>query len=144
MWFFSETAVPSAYHTGWVPDCLIPFSAPAGKGGAPFRIEPDMNQGVWIDILIPGNAIAGTYSGNVTITVSDRKYKKIPLNIKVYDFILPDSTHLKNMFGYYPGYIAPRHNIARNSDEYYKLDLKYQQMAHRHRFDLVTGVANLD
>jgi hypothetical protein len=143
LWFFSETAVPSAYHTGWVPDCLIPFSAPAGKGGAPFRIEPDMNQGVWIDILIPGNAIAGTYSANVIITVSDRKYKKIPLNIKVYDFTLPDSTHLKNMFGYYPGYIARRHNIAGNSDEYYKLDLKYQQMAHRHKFDLVCGVDNL-
>jgi hypothetical protein len=144
LWFFSETAVPSAYNTGWVPDCLIPFSAPSGKGGAPFRIEPDMNQGVWIDILIPVNAVAGSYSGNITIAVSDKKFKKIPLLIKVYDFTLPDSTHLKNMFGYYPGYIAKRHNTENNSDEYFKLDLKYQQMAHRHKFDLVCGVDNLN
>jgi hypothetical protein len=144
LWFFSETAVPSAYNTGWVPDCLIPFSAPSGKGGTPFRIEPDMNQGVWIDILIPVNAVAGSYSGNITITASDKKFKKIPILIKVYDFTLPDSTHLKNMFGYYPGYIAERHNTDKNSDEYFKLDLKYQQMAHRHKFDLVCGVDNLN
>ena len=142
-WFFSETAVPSAYYTGWVPDCLIPFSAPPGKGGAPFSVEPDMNQGVWVDILIPENAVPGTYSGNAVITVSERVYKKIPLLLKVYDFTLPDSTHIKNMFGYNPGNIARRHNVERGSDEYYKLEMKYHQLAHRHRFDLVTGVKNL-
>ena len=143
-WFFSETAVPSAYYNGWVPDCLIPFSAPPGKGGAPFSVEPDMNQGVWVDILIPKNAIAGTYSGNAIITVSDKVVKKIPVILNVYGFPLPDSMHLKNMFGYNPGNIARRHNVQRGSDEYFKLELKYHQLAHRHRFDLVTGVRNLD
>lgn len=143
LWFFSETAVPPAYYTGWVPDCLIPFSAPPEKGGAPFSIEPEMNQGVWVDILIPDNAKPGKYSGNVAITISGKKYKTIPVSIRVYDFALSDTSHLKNMFGYYPGYIARRHNIERNSDEYYNLDLKYHQLAHRHRFDLVCGVDNL-
>jgi len=144
LWFFSETAVPSSYHTGWVPDCLIPFSAPPGKGGAPFSIEPDMNQAVWVDILIPENAVAGTYSGKATITVSDKLLKKIPVILKVYDFTLPDSGHLKTMFGYSSGSIARRHNVQRGSEELYKLEMKYNQMAHRHRFDLVTGVDNLD
>ncbi len=143
LWFFSETAVPPAYYTGWVPDCLIPFSAPSGKGGAPFRIEPEMNQGVWVDILIPENAVAGNYSGDVAIIVAGKKYKTIPVSIRVYDFALSDTTHLKNMFGYYPGYIARRHKIENNSDEFYRLDLKYHQLAHRHRFDLVCGVDNL-
>ncbi|NMC39417.1 MAG: DUF4091 domain-containing protein, partial [Bacteroidales bacterium] len=114
------------------------------KGGAPFRIEPEMNQGVWIDILIPENAATGNYSGNVAITVSGKKFKTIPVNIRVYDFALSDTTHLKNMFGYYPGYIARRHKIERNSDEFFRLDLKYHQIAHRHRFDLVCGVDNLN
>lgn len=144
LWFFSETAVPSEYYTGLVPDCLIPFQAPPGKGGAPFSIEPDMNQAVWVDILIPETASPGTYSGKVKITVSDRIVKNIPVNLKVYDFVLPDTQHLKNMFGYYPDYIARRHNVERKSDEYYQIDLKYNQMAHRHRFDLVTGVDNLN
>jgi hypothetical protein len=102
-----------------------------------------MNQGVWVDILIPDNAKPGKYSGNVAITISGKKYKTIPVSIRVYDFALSDTSHLKNMFGYYPGYIARRHNIERNSDEYYNLDLKYHQLAHRHRFDLVCGVDNL-
>lgn len=144
LWFFSETALPSAYHTGRVPDCLIPFSAASGKGGAPFSVEPVMNQGVWADILIPENASAGTYSGNVIITVSEKEFKKIPIYIKVYDFTLPDSTHISNMFGYYPLSIAQRHGVERDSEAYYTLDLKYQQMAHRHRVDLVTGVRNLN
>ena len=144
LWFFSETALPSAYYTGWVPDCLIPFSAPQGKGGAPFSVEPEMNQAVWVDILIPANAIQGVYTGNITITVSDKIYKKIPVNIKVYDFTLSDTTHIKTMFGYYPNYIAQRHGVERKSEAAYELELKYNQLAHRHRFDLVTGVRNLD
>jgi hypothetical protein len=142
-WFFSESASPSAYYTGWVPDCLIPFSAPSGKGGAPFNIEGNKNQGVWVDILIPKNALAGTYTGNAILTVSDKVVETIPIFLKVYDFVLPDSTHIKNMFGYYPGALAQRHGLSEGSDEYYNIEAKYQQMAHRHRFDLVTGVANL-
>jgi hypothetical protein len=144
LWFFSETALPSAYYTGWVPDCLIPFSAPPGKGGAPFSIDPNMNQGVWADILIPENATAGLYEGNAEITVSDSIVKSIPVSLKVYDFTLSDSTHIRNMFGYSPGYIARRHGVDRKSEAYYDLELKYHQLAHRHRVDLVTEVRNLE
>jgi hypothetical protein len=144
LWFFSDSAKPAAYYSGWVPDCLIPFSAPIGKGGAPFSIEGNKNQGIWVDILIPENSVAGTYTGNATITVADKIFKTIPITLKVYDFTLSDSTHIKNMFGYTPGTLAKRHGVIRGSDEYFNLELKYQQMAHRHRFDLVTDVPNLN
>ncbi len=29
-WGLSPSALPSEYYSGWIPDCLIPFSAPAG------------------------------------------------------------------------------------------------------------------
>ena len=48
------------------------------------------------------------------------------------------------MFGYYPGYIARRHGVDRWSEAYYDLELKYHQLAHRHRVDLVTEVRNLE
>jgi len=144
LWFFSETALPSAYYTGWVPDCLIPFSAPSGKGGAPFAINANTNQGVWVDILIPDNASAGTYTGEAIITTGKKEFEKIPISLEVYDFTLPDSTHLHNMFGYSQGSVARRHKAERGSDAYYDLEAKYFQMAHRHRFDLVTSVENLD
>jgi hypothetical protein len=144
LWFFSDSAAPSAYYSGWVPDCLIPFSATPGKGGAPFTIEANKNQAVWVDILIPKNASAGTYEGNATITSEGRPYKTIPVSLKVYDFTLPDSAHMKTMFGYSSGELARRHNVTRGSKEYLDLELKYNQLAHRHRFDLVMEVADLD
>ncbi len=144
LWFFSETAVPSAYYTGWVPDCLIPFSAAPGKGGAPFAIKANSNQGVWVDILIPRDAAAGTYTGEASIAVAGKEFEKIPISLEVYEFTLPDSTHLHNMFGYSQGSLANRHNIARGTDAYYDMEAKYHQLAHRHRFDLVASVDNLD
>jgi hypothetical protein len=144
LWFFSDSATPPAYYTGWVPDCLIPFSAPPGKGGAPFSIEAGKNQAVWVDILIPRDASPGIYSGNAKITVSDKEIRSIPIFLNVYGFTLPDSTHLKTMFGYSAGSIASRHNVTRGSKEYYDLELKYNQLAHRHRFDLVNEVSDLD
>jgi hypothetical protein len=144
LWFFSDSAVPPAYYSGWVPDCLIPFSAPPGKGGAPFSIKGNNNQGVWVDILIPGNASTGKYTGDATITVSGKIFIKIPVSLEVYDFTLSDSTHIHNMFGYYPGALSQRHGVPEGSPAYYDIEAKYFQMAHRHRFDLVTSVASLD
>lgn len=144
LWFFSETASPSAYYTGWVPDCLIPFSSPSGKGGAPFSIEADNNQAVWVDILIPKDASAGTYTGKATVTISGKVFVNIPIHLKVYDFTLSDSTHIKSMFGLYAPLVAKRHGVENGSKKYYDLENKYYQMAHRHRFDLVRSVANLD
>jgi hypothetical protein len=143
LWFFSDSARPSAYYTGWVPDCLIPFQAAAGKGGAPFPVGAGKNQAVWADILIPKDADSGTYTGNITVTVSGKQFEKIPLNLKVYDFTISDSAHIRTMFGYSPRTIAGRHKAGWGSDDYYQLDLKYNQLAHRHRFDLVTSVRDL-
>jgi hypothetical protein len=144
LWFYSETAMPSAYYTGWVPDCLIPFASPSGKGGAPFSIEANNNQGVWVDILVPKDASSGFYTGKVTITVANKVFANIPVLLKVYDFTIPDSTHIKSMFGLYPQLVAKRHGVANNSKNYYDLENKYYQMAHRHRFDLVRNVADLN
>jgi hypothetical protein len=143
LWFYSSSATPSAYYTGWVPDCLIPFSAAAGKGGAPFSIEGNNNQGVWVDILIPKNATPGDYTGTVTINNSDSLFKTIPVILKVYDFMLPDSTHIKNMFALSSWDLAKRSGVSEGTASYYQLEAKYHQMAHRHRFNLVREVSNL-
>lgn len=143
LWFFSDDAAPSEYYSGWVPDCLIPFSASTERGGAPFNIKPKTNQGIWVDIFIPKDALAGNYKGKATITVAEKVVSNIPINLKVYDFTLSDSTHIQNMFGYYPEAIAKRHGVKTESLEYFNLEARYFQLAHRHRFDLVTKVSNL-
>lgn len=144
LWFFADSMFVSDYYSGWIPDCLIPFAALSGKGGAPFSIEGDKNQAVWIDILIPKSAPAGTYIGNAIVTISGIEYQSIPISLTVYNFTLPDSIHLKNMFGYHPNDLAKRHNVSLGSEAYYNLEARYYQMAHRHRFDLATRVKSLD
>ena len=143
LWLFAQSAAPSPYYSGWVPDCLIPFSAASGKGGAPFSIAANSSQGIWVDVLIPKDAMDGIYSGKVTVTVSDKTVREIPLLMKVYNFTLPDSTHLKNMFGMLPWDLAKRHGVQTWSASYFTLEAKYYQMAHRHRFDIVSEVPNL-
>jgi hypothetical protein len=143
LWFFSSSATPSAYYTGWVPDCLIPFSAPSGKGGAPFSIPGNSNQGIWVDIFIPKNVTSGSFNGKATVNISGKVIFTIPIHLKVYDFILPDSTHIKNMFALSPSDLAKRHGVVTGSSPYYQLEAKYHQMAHRHRFNLVRSVSSL-
>ncbi|MBK7711859.1 MAG: hypothetical protein IPJ37_13545 [Bacteroidales bacterium] len=96
-----------------------------------------------MDILIPKNASSGAYTGTATITNSDTLFKVIPVFLEVYDFTLPDSTHIKNMFALSPWDLAKRHGETEGSSSYYQLEAKYHQMAHRHRFNLVREVSNL-
>jgi hypothetical protein len=142
-WFYDPDAAPSDYYLGWVPDCLVPFAAPAGKGGAPFDIFPQSNQGVWIDIWIPRDAVPGEYSGSVQVIAGGEITHTIELALRVYDLVLPDESHIANMFFMSPYNITRRHGVSNGSQEYYNLEARYHQMAHRHRFDLIRSVWNL-
>lgn len=136
-------AKPSDYYLGWVPDALIPFAAPPGLGGAPFTIPADKNQGVWVDIWVPRDASAGKYGGAIVVRESGLQTHVLPITLQVYDFTLPDETHLRNMFAIEVADVAERHGVNPSSSEYYAIEARYHQMAHRHRFDLVRTVDNL-
>ncbi|NIM93165.1 MAG: DUF4091 domain-containing protein [Anaerolineales bacterium] len=140
---WSRWAAPSAYYLGWVPDALIPFAAPPGMGGAPFDIRPNLNQGVWVDIWIPRDAPKGVLTADVIISESGEVTYKVPLELEVYDFSLPDETHFQSMFAIEPGDIGRRHSVEFDTNEYYEIETRYHQMAHRHRFDIVESVRNL-
>jgi hypothetical protein len=140
---WSPAAQPPSYYLGWVPDALIPFTAPPDLGGAPFDISPRSNQGVWVDIWIPRETPAGEYTGEIQIDSGGRLSNRIPLTLLVYDFSLPDETHFPNMFAIEPGDIARRHGVKFDTDEFYEIQTRYHQMAHRHRLDLVQYVRNL-
>lgn len=123
-------------YLGWIPDVLIPFEAPSGLGGAPFDIAPNNNQGVWVDIYIPRDAPAGSYTGSLKLSVDSRITDDIPVSLQVHNFALPDETHFKNFFyGDWYG-IAQKHDVTYPSSQYYEIEGRYHQMAHRHRFDL--------
>jgi hypothetical protein len=135
--------LPDSDHLGWIPDALIPFQATPGTanwiGGAPFDIGAGRNQGVWVDLTIPRDAPPGIYRGTVSVTESNRPRFAIPLELQVYGFTLPDSTHLHNTFYILPSFLSRHPGISVGSAAYWRLFQKYMHLAHRHRMDLTDG-----
>lgn len=138
-----------ADYVGWLPDALVPFEAPSTLGGIPFSIAPLRNQAVWVDVYVPRDAPAGTYSGDLTVTVGGSTAHTIPVELEVYAFTLPDETHFKNYFFASEGSadgregIRTKHPCSGGAQEYEEIVGRYHQMAHRHRMDL-TFNADLD
>ena len=90
---FNWTAKANPKLTGWIPDALIPFSAARGRGGAPFDIEPNCNQGVWVDIYVPRDGCpAGSYEGTIAVTAGGEEVRSLPLSLEVLDFALPSAS----------------------------------------------------
>ncbi len=131
----------------WFPDALIPFSS--DKHGAPFSIpgedfysidkngKPDMtlnnqtNQAVWLDLYVPNNTPPGVYHGYLMISAENEAEQKIKLEVKVFDFNIPDEFHTTWEFMEYG-------RIAQGPAE---LELKTYQITKQHRVTLSsTGV----
>ena len=129
--------------TGWTPDALVPFSAAQGKGGAPFNIEANMNQGVWVDIYLPKLLPGGAYTGTITVSVQGATAASIPLELEVLPLTLPDENHYQTMVFYSRENILRRHNSGLCTPEMWEMVLNYNRMAHRHRIDLI-GCGNWD
>jgi hypothetical protein len=140
---WTRSAAPSDYYYGWVPDALIPFSAPSGMGGAPFDIPANMNQAVWVDITIPRDAPTSIMVGEVQVIEGGNVLYQIPLELQVYNITLTDETHFPNMFAISPVDLSLRHGVEFDSAEFYEILARYHQMAHRHRMDLVEAVRNI-
>jgi PKD repeat protein len=137
-WAPSAAPAVSGMTTGWMPDALVPFSAAQGKGGAPFDISANQNQGVWVDIYVDKGLPAGTYTGTMTVTVGGNPMDTIPVSLQVLDFTLPDQNHYRSMV-YYSLWdcVMPRYNLTEGSPEYWEMARNHHRMAHRHRVDLI-------
>lgn len=86
---------------GRIPDPLIPFTDPYSGTltGAPFTVTANLNQPVWLDVFIPTDAVAGTYTGSITVTANSQPAVSIPITLTVWNLTLPDmravTTHFK-------------------------------------------------
>lgn len=93
----------AAYNASWsnslpsgnYPDALIPvdYIVEAGEN----QIEADKNQGFFVDIKIPTDAAAGTYTGEITMDCGNQKIV-IPLELKVYDFAINSVSYTKTCY----------------------------------------------
>jgi hypothetical protein len=107
---------------GWYPDALIPFTDPeTGKplSGAtltavPFNVKAGNNQPIWVDLLVPQNAVPGQYSGAYTVT-SDQGEFTGRISLTVWNFSLPTTPSLKSAFLFsHAGTVEAQQELLRN------------------------------
>ncbi len=132
-WFFpSDLTRPAAPKnpTGWKPVQLVPENARAGKGGFPLATPPESNQAIWIELYTGKELPAGFYDGSITIA-SGSETRKIPVELELFDFTLPDKNSLHAMIYYESS--QPEMYHGRGNDP--ALQMAYHRFAHRHRVE---------
>src|SRR6185503_21158889 len=77
--------------TGYWPDALAPLREPFNMAA---QYSVVRNRPVWVDISIPASTRAGIYTGTITVTKDDKTVETINLEVQVYNFSLPEETHL--------------------------------------------------
>lgn len=113
---------------GWKPVQLVPENAAAGKGGFPLKVEPKVNQGIWIEIYTERELPAGFYDGTIIVR-ADGEERKIPVELELFDFTLPDDNSMHAMM-----YYESRQPVIYHGRE---LDDVYHRFAHRQRVEFV-------
>jgi hypothetical protein len=106
----------------------VPENAKPGRGGLPLKLEPLRNQAIWIEIYTGRRLPAGIYDGSVLVN-ADGAIRNVPIELKLFDFALPDENSMHAMV-YYSG-DQPELYHGRN------LDAQYHRFAHRQRIELV-------
>lgn len=114
------------------PDALIPFVnpyAPSETIGVPFDVASGRNQPIWIRVYVPKNTVSGIYNGNISVSADNETTQTIPLTLHVWDFTLPDETHLKAVYGVENGsYLNDYFGVEYNSIEHNQLRDRYYNL----------------
>lgn len=123
-------------HDLFYPEIAVPLVLES-----PFDIEAGTNQSIWGDIYIPKAAPAGIYQGMIEIHEGARLIWRIPIELEVLDFELPDLPTARTML-----YVS-RENIKEvylGDPEIPDLDLDFNEildrhflLAHRHKISLI-------
>ncbi len=140
-WYVNAKASPGQSYTlgpGWYPDGLLPCLRWTGNlyphtYVMPFDLPDPLNnvgpsqksQAMWVDIYVPnsrGVAPPGQYTAPVTIS-SDQGQVQLTVELRVWDFALPEESHLK------PN-IHTDTEINAFAEE---MELKYYQLLRKHR-----------
>jgi PKD repeat protein len=120
-------------HDRFFPEIAVPI-----ERVRPFPIAPGRNQAVWIDIYIPKTAPAGIYDSEALIYESGVITHRLPLELEVWDFTLPDVPSAATMLYFSAANIDDRYLGPTPSQQVsQQLRDRHFQMAHRHRIELI-------
>lgn len=106
---------------GWWPDPLPPLREP-------IDLAAGENQPIWIRVRVPEDAVPGDYRGWLYLS-ADGFSIALLLRLHVFDFTLPQETHLASAFGLDPWVIRRFHRLENDEQLRDVLDLYYENFA---------------
>ncbi|MBM4094930.1 MAG: DUF4091 domain-containing protein [Planctomycetes bacterium] len=125
---------------GWYPDALIPFAggdslscAAAKYPALPMRVEPETNQGVWVDVFVPRDTAPGEYAGTITVAADGGQLGAVPVRLRVLPFTLPDEIAMRSNFGGLGGRLARQLGMEPGSPAFVAVEDQYIDLLLAHR-----------
>ncbi|MBI2949393.1 MAG: DUF4091 domain-containing protein [Verrucomicrobia bacterium] len=109
---------------GWYPDPLPPLRTP-------LALHAGQNQPLWLTFHVSRFTPAGDYRGELELKTTFGTVR-VPLFVHVYDFALPEQTHLKSALGLGGGGINRYHKLTKPEDKEAVFD-KYLKNFAEHR-----------
>jgi hypothetical protein len=100
----------------------------------PFEVFKGQNQALWVDVHVPKEVPAGTYSGALTVQARGGISEKIDVTVTVWNFTLPDGPTHRNHFGSF-GNVARYFNVKRNSERFKQIEMRYCRAMSEHRIN---------
>ena len=96
------------------PDTLLPQDAEATPF-APAGLKADENVPYWIRVSVPKGALPGVYKGTLSISAQRANggvsVSKVPFEVEVYGFEMPDKMTCRTAFGMHTGAIDRYHRL---------------------------------
>jgi len=119
--------------TGFWPDALAPLTQPFSMA-ASFR-RAVRNRAIWIDLVIPPGTPSGEYRGTVRVTKDGSEIDQLQVFLEVYDFELPEETHLLTFIGVSGGRLSEFHGVDQSSSEMRELVRRYHEHLYANRME---------
>lgn len=79
-------------HDKYYPEILVPFELIVGST---FTVTSSSSQVIWVDVYVPKDAPSGVYTSTITVREGSEVSMRIPINLTVYPFTMPDKPYAK-------------------------------------------------
>lgn len=112
---YVKTQVPryATTYAGWWPDPLLDFT--------PVNISRGQKVHIWVTIYTPQNITAGKYKGKIRIIPENTAPAEVEIGLTVWNFTLPEETHLKNSFWLHAIWLEKYYGIKKElTPEFYE------------------------
>ncbi|NLH50385.1 MAG: DUF4091 domain-containing protein [Myxococcales bacterium] len=136
---------PDPSNVGMWPDGLVPFVdhfVGETRDGAPFDLEADFAQAVFVDVFIPADQTPGDYTATVTVTADGHADWTGTVTLTVWDFAIPTGLSLASIYQFGENAAYEFHQAHGGVTDFDTLWLRYMQEFARHRISISDSFSN--